>query len=112
MTGLNLTGLVFLLLFILIVSGTLNLEPFQTDVSVNKTYTRRVIYDTVPYGSSPLFYDYVLGSPYYSPLDYWLNPYFYYSWYYPSYSSTSYTTSSSPRSNKVIHHTRRSRHRR
>ena len=61
-------------------------EKFQNDIS-----NIPIIYNTIPYGSSGLFYDYVIGSPsyWYNPLDYWLNPYSYYTWYgSPSYSSS------------------------
>lgn len=106
MTGVSFTGLIVLVAIMFIISYNLLLEPFEpfvTDISSNR---RQVIYDTVPYASSGLFYDYIIGSPYYyNPLDYWLNPYFYYSWYNPSYS----TSSSIPYVKKVRHHTRRTR---
>jgi hypothetical protein len=116
MLGFSLIGLVLAVLIYSIVSYNLQNDPylkkihkyadetFVTDISKSK-----IIYDTVPYGSSGLFYDYVIGSPYYyNPLDYWLNPYFY-SWYGPTYTSTSYA-SSSPYVKKV-RHVRRSRRR-
>jgi len=112
MVGLSFTGLIILVLIIFIISYNLHIEPFldtidepfATDISNNKTYSNRIIYDTIPYGSSSLFYDYVYGLPYYyNPLDYWLNPYYYYSLYNPSYT-TSYTTSNSgPYVKKVRH---------
>jgi hypothetical protein len=104
MTGLSFAGLIILVLIIFIVSFNIHKEPslefFNTDNSNNKTYTNTIIYDTIPYGSSSLFYDYIYRSPYYyNPLDYWLNPYFYYSWYNPSFS----ISSSSPNVRKVKH---------
>ena len=69
-----------------------NFEPFVTDISGTK---KQIIYNTIPYGSSGLFYDYMIGSPYwYNPLDYWLNPYAYYTWGGMYGSSGRYTTSS------------------
>ncbi len=115
----GITGVILLLLIVFVISLNLHNEPslekiynpelFTSDISNNKN---KIVYDTIPYGSSGLFYDYVFGTPYYyyNPLDYWLNPY-YYSWYGPglqgsfggptSYSST-YTTST-PHVKKVKH---------
>ena len=120
MVGLSFMGLIILVLIIFIISYNLHIEPFldvidepfATDLSNNKTYSNRIIYDTIPYGSSSLFYDYVYGLPYYyNPLDYWLNPYYYSSLYNPSYSYTTSHKISSPYVKKV-RHTRRTTRRR
>lgn len=51
-----------------------------------------IIYDTIPYANSGLYYNYMMGSPYlYNPLDYWLNPYYYtlpWSWQWNTSSPT------------------------
>jgi len=94
------------LVIIFVLTNKTNFEPFVTDISGTK---KKIIYDKVPYGSSGLFYDYMIGSPYwYNPLDYWLNPYAYYTWggLYGSRYSGSYTTSTP----YVKRHIRRSRH--
>ena len=82
------------LVYIIFAANKTGKETFGQDISNNK---KPIIYDTVPYGNSGLFYDYVLASPYwYNPLDYWLNPYFYYNtWYGPNrYWSTGSSSSS------------------
>jgi hypothetical protein len=107
------TILFIISLLVIIIIGTKNssTEKFVQDIS--GTGKNQIIYDTVPYGSSGLFYDYVVGSPYwYNPLDYWLNPY-YYNWgpLYGSYRSygPSYVSSTSiPYVTK--RHIRRTRH--
>ena len=97
------------LVVIFMISYQSNKEYFNYDTSNNK-----IIYDTIP------FYNYmpaiIGGSPYwYNPLDYWLNPYAYYTWYGSNYGSnygtnygTNYGSSSLPYIKK--RHVRRTRH--
>ncbi len=113
MTEINSIELVILALAIFIILYLVKpqFESFKTDISVNKTYTgSNIIYDTIPYNNSSLFYDYILGSPYYyNPLDYWLNPYYYYSLYNPIYTTSNSRSIREPHIKKVrrIRKTRR-----
>ena len=104
--------LIIALLIIIVLGSNPPTEPFGQDISKTNIQQNKVIYDTVPYSSSGLFYDYVIGSPYwYNPLDYWLNPYVYYTWggLYGSYPSSSYSyTTSVPHVKR--RHIRRTRH--
>ena len=86
-------------------------EQFANMSDISGT-SNKIIYDTIPYANSGLFYNYLIGSPYwYNPLDYWLNPYMYYNWYGSgpigsSYISSSSSSNYSPRIHKRIRHTR------
>jgi hypothetical protein len=98
-----------------------NFESFQNDLSLNFMNSNKIIYDINPYANSTLFYNYMSGAPYgYNPLDYWLNPYVYYSWYtYPSFGTSANTSYTNPihrphryNNHRYHNHRRHRRHRR
>ncbi len=100
--------LIIALLIIFIINFKTSPEQFSNIGDISGT-SNKIIYDRIPYGNSGLFYNYISTSPYwYNPLDYWLNPYYYYNWYGPIgstvISNTSY--SSSPRVHKRFRHSR------
>ena len=102
--------LIVALLIIFMNNFKTNSEQFANIADISGT-SNKIIYDTIPYNNSGLFYNYITTSPYwYNPLDYWLNPYFYYNWYGSGPVGSSYVSSNySPRIHKRIRHTRKRR---
>jgi hypothetical protein len=92
------TIIFFICLVFIFISHFNNIHEYFNNISDH------IIYDHIPVvNSSSLYYDYIIDSPYlYNPLEYWLNPYMYYGWNSPIYTTS--TRIHRPSHNNYVRH--------